>query len=138
MTVPAADTDGMPPADWYPDPGGAPGQRWWNGTTWTEATRGYPPPDSDNLPAPVLQPPSATAKKASFGTRYRETWLKTSLIVGAITTVLLLVGWAGSYDFSSDAEILAFVIDGVVGFAVNFAVWGSLVNLVVAAIRSGR
>ena len=23
------------PAGWYPDPGGAPGQRWWDGTSWT-------------------------------------------------------------------------------------------------------
>jgi hypothetical protein len=132
-------TDGRPPADWYSDPSGAPGQRWWNGTTWTEATWAYPPPDSDNPPAPGRQPQSATAaKKSSFGTRYRETWVKTSLIAGAITTVMTLVVMAAEYDFSSDAEIVAFLIDGAVAFGINFLLWGSLVNLVVAAIRSGR
>ena len=129
-------TDGRPPADWYPDPSGAPGQRRWNGTTWTDATRAYPPPDSDNPPAPGRQPQSATATKKSFGTRYRETWLKTSLIAGAITTVMTLIVEAAEYDLSSDAEILAFLIDGAVAFGINFLIWGSLVNLVVAAIRS--
>ena len=28
---------GAPPG-WYPDPAGGPGQRWWNGYAWTEAT----------------------------------------------------------------------------------------------------
>jgi Protein of unknown function (DUF2510) len=39
-TEPAA----LPPAGWYPDPQHAYGQRWWNGTTWTEnqqATQPY-------------------------------------------------------------------------------------------------
>ncbi len=25
-----------PPSGWYPDPSGAPGQRYWDGTAWTE------------------------------------------------------------------------------------------------------
>lgn len=29
---------GWPPG-WYPEPGGRPFQRWWNGATWTDATR---------------------------------------------------------------------------------------------------
>lgn len=34
-----------PPAGWYPDPGGQPVQRWWDGTTWTEHTQaGMPQP----------------------------------------------------------------------------------------------
>jgi hypothetical protein len=37
-----------PPAGWYPDPGGAPGQRWWDGTAWTAgfqpAVAGLQPP----------------------------------------------------------------------------------------------
>ena len=36
---------GAPPG-WYPDPAGGPGQRWWDGYTWTEATvlPQHPPP----------------------------------------------------------------------------------------------
>jgi DNA uptake protein ComE-like DNA-binding protein len=39
----AARPPGSPPG-WYPDPGGQPFQRWWNGTTWTDAT--HPPPQA--------------------------------------------------------------------------------------------
>jgi hypothetical protein len=41
-TVPAA-PQGPPPAGWYPDPAGSGGQRWWNGTAWTNET-GFTPP----------------------------------------------------------------------------------------------
>ena len=37
----AASPPGSPPG-WYPDPGGQPLQRWWNGTMWTGATRSLP------------------------------------------------------------------------------------------------
>lgn len=40
--------DGYPgaPPGWYPDPAGGPGQRWWDGYAWTEATvlPEHPPP----------------------------------------------------------------------------------------------
>lgn len=44
----AASPPGSPPG-WYPDPGGQPFQRWWNGTGWADATR------------PVPQPPAAAS-----------------------------------------------------------------------------
>src|SRR5215472_8796565 len=33
-----------PPPGWYPDPSGQPGQRYWDGSTWTEQTQGGPGP----------------------------------------------------------------------------------------------
>jgi hypothetical protein len=29
----------LPPAGWYPDPSGIPGERWWDGRGWSEHTR---------------------------------------------------------------------------------------------------
>jgi hypothetical protein len=43
---------GMPPAGWYPDPYGAPVERWWDGTGWTEHT---------NSPQPIAPEPAAPA-----------------------------------------------------------------------------
>lgn len=39
---------------WYPDPGGAPGERWWNGAGWSDTRRG-------GAGAPVPLPPVSTA-----------------------------------------------------------------------------
>ena len=52
------DVSGYPgaPPGWYSDPAGGPGQRWWDGYAWTEATvlPSVPPP-----PPSAAQPPSA-------------------------------------------------------------------------------
>lgn len=39
----------MPPAGWYPDPGGATSWRWWNGAAWTGQV-------SSPAPGPVVRP----------------------------------------------------------------------------------
>ncbi len=35
-------TESLPPAGWYPDPSGAPGQRYFDGNDWTEARQQAP------------------------------------------------------------------------------------------------
>jgi Domain of unknown function (DUF4328)/Protein of unknown function (DUF2510) len=53
---------GAPPG-WYPDPAGGPGQRWWDGYAWSEATV-LP----QNLPPPPLvgaAPPEESAPQAA-------------------------------------------------------------------------
>jgi hypothetical protein len=46
VTEPERGAEGSPPpqAGWYPDPSGAPGFRWWNGSEWTAEHRDQPPP----------------------------------------------------------------------------------------------
>jgi hypothetical protein len=68
------DSGGYPgaPPGWYADPAGGPGQRWWDGYAWTEATvlpsvpppppasayvSGYPPPPSGPPPTPWIPQP---------------------------------------------------------------------------------
>jgi hypothetical protein len=66
---------GAPPG-WYPDPAGGPGQRWWDGYAWTEATvlpQLPPPPPSPWAgatppPGPASQPPPWAAASERLGT----------------------------------------------------------------------
>jgi hypothetical protein len=54
-------------ADWYPDPQGGPGVRWWDGDRWTEDTRAEHP---RGIPAPVADPtagPAATPPPVASG-----------------------------------------------------------------------
>lgn len=43
---------------WYPDPSGAPQQRWWDGTQWSQATQPNPAPAWQGMP--VASPQVAT------------------------------------------------------------------------------
>lgn len=43
-------------AGWYPDPDGAPGERWWNGSGWSDSRRGAGSAASSPY---VVTPPSA-------------------------------------------------------------------------------
>lgn len=47
----------VPPAGWYTDPSGQPGERWWDGTKWIDATR----------PVPVQQPTIAPPEPSYGG-----------------------------------------------------------------------
>jgi hypothetical protein len=61
---------GAPPG-WYQDPAGGPGQRWWDGYSWTEATvlPQHPPPPPWASAAAPLQPPSEMAPWAAASER---------------------------------------------------------------------
>ena len=63
-------TGSLPPAGWYPDPYGAPFERWWDGAGWTEHTNTPAPatPAQPVAPEPVAytppvleEPPAASA-----------------------------------------------------------------------------
>jgi Protein of unknown function (DUF2510) len=46
----------LPPAGWFPDPSGRPGQRWWDGRGWTELTRDGPEHGAPNHAAGGVAP----------------------------------------------------------------------------------
>ena len=52
----------LPAAGWYPDPSGAPGLRWWNGLTWSDAV--HPPQPEARLAASV--PPTAPSATSAW------------------------------------------------------------------------
>jgi len=52
---------GLPPAGWYPDPYGAPYERWWDGAQWTEHTT---PPAAPEPAQPTYQAPVEPVQQA--------------------------------------------------------------------------
>jgi hypothetical protein len=60
-----SDHDGYPgaPPGWYSDPAGGPGQRWWDGYTWTDSTvlPQHPNPPAWSGASPPQGPPSQLA-----------------------------------------------------------------------------
>lgn len=73
-------TNGVPinqvPANWYTDPAGGPGSRWWNGSEWTGHTRGGQPSSSTIYSTSATPGPSSTAENpfpdSSSGARRRQ------------------------------------------------------------------
>jgi hypothetical protein len=59
MTTPST------PAGWYPDPDGSGGQRYWDGTVWTDQRAPAAPPPVEP-PPPVAPPPVEPPSTASF------------------------------------------------------------------------
>lgn len=49
----------LPPAGWYPNPSGAPGQRYFDGRDWTAHHRSAPPTSMYVLTQPIHPPVSA-------------------------------------------------------------------------------
>jgi hypothetical protein len=67
---------GAPPG-WYPDPAGGPGQRWWDGYAWTEATV---------LPAQPPPPPWASAGPPQSPASQVAPWAVASERLNTVTT----------------------------------------------------
>jgi len=78
---------GAPPG-WYPDPAGGPGQRWWDGYAWTEATvlpqRPPPPPWAHAAPP---QGPAAQVAPWAVASERLSTYNTTSLVRDELGTV---------------------------------------------------
>ncbi len=75
------------PVGWYPDPGGTPQWRRWDGTTWGDATMpfGPPPPDSWTL---------ARARAAWLYLRPLAPWALAAPALGAITVAAQYASFA--------------------------------------------
>ncbi|MFF2494267.1 DUF2510 domain-containing protein [Agromyces sp. NPDC058064] len=108
------------PAGWYPEPSGAEGQRWWDGTQWTEyATPLAAPPVA---PQPVQQQPAygeyapqpaqqhlpygqATVSTVDAATPTSTVWIWLIVALPALGFVpFLLVDWQRILELSVDAQ----------------------------------
>ena len=105
-----------PAPGWYPDPSGRPGERWWNGGSWTDDVR-----ETQNRPAqPATQvdaphgwdgfgnpaaPPAAPPPAYNAPPRYataappQRSWVKQNgyslATVGVVIAYLLVLAFAG-------------------------------------------
>ncbi len=75
-------SDSSPRADWYPDPGGSGGERYWDGAQWTEQTRPAgeftaqaPPPPPPYAPQPAYQPVYVSPKSPALAVVLTIAWL---------------------------------------------------------------
>jgi Protein of unknown function (DUF2510) len=99
----------MPPAGWYPDPEGGPGQRYWTGTSWAAPTL----PDPSSIypaqtvpthpvavaPSPVAAIPAEPQRDVRPGRAVGPFGLpRTAWIVGGVVLVALVL--AGAYFIS--------------------------------------
>jgi hypothetical protein len=117
------DTPSPPPAGWYPDPSGAQGQRYWDGTAWTE-----PPP------ATAQQQPSPEG--FARGAQQRNGLGIAALIlgiIGALSGLIPILFWLGGI-LGVIGLILGFVGRGRAkrGEATNgtMALWGIITSAV--------
>ncbi|MDA0179302.1 DUF2510 domain-containing protein [Solirubrobacter phytolaccae] len=127
-----------PRADWYPDPGGSGGERYWDGERWTDQTRhagGFtsplsPPPASSPFgqPGPFQQPPPyapavyVSAKSPAVAVLLTILWLGVGHFYAGrndTTAILLAVGNAVLWFLTFACLI------GILGW-IPLVIWASI------------
>src|SRR3954447_8771942 len=96
-----------PPAAWYADPHGAPGQtRWWDGTKWTEHVQAAPPP-AQPLPTPATSParPTAQSVRTTSAPAPHNTTMPTWgwWAIGAVVLIIVIAIASGGSSSTSPA-----------------------------------
>lgn len=66
MTIPQPT---VPPAGWYTDPSGQPGQRWWDGASWTATTQPTPVTAAVQIPVPQAEPAQSLVAQQPYGSQ---------------------------------------------------------------------
>lgn len=116
-----------PPPGWYPDPTGAPGLRWWNGSAWMQNTGSAAEPSASGALPYALQQASATVPA---GTRVYNPliWIMALLpIVGTVT--LLTVNLSVLVRSSTDPFALYRDPGYLASVALSFVTYGAAVLL---------
>lgn len=112
------------PAGWYPDPSGAPGQRFWDGQQWTES---FDPPRETVPPAPQAAPePSATVLPVWSSLREFSSFdvPENFVVTNYMRTKMAELFADHNVDTSEDSPLLGAMAYAIFNLEVN-----SLVNL---------
>lgn len=126
-------TGGATPSGWYPNPDNPSQERWWDGTTWTDATRpsggGAPPPPGAYPPPPGQYAPPPGAYGAPVGYGYAPTGAQLAnfgqrlvayivdLIVVAVPVGIVTSAMAAASDALGAIGQLIGIVAGVAYFA---------------------
>jgi Protein of unknown function (DUF2510)/Domain of unknown function (DUF4328) len=97
------DSTSRPPRGWYPDPGGTPAWRWWDGSAWSETTHPFRP-RSETLTG------DAVAREHVAGTRLRSVGiiiLGIALLLGIVLRVSDVAWMAATWHWLAHAYDLA-------------------------------
>jgi len=99
------------PAGWYPDPHGAPAQRWWDGTRWSAQTApqpGYPPYGSTTV--------VTVAAPKSVGVAFLLTFFfgPLGMFYSTVSGALMMLGIA----------IFGGLVVGIITLGLAWLVWG--------------
>jgi hypothetical protein len=102
---------------WYPDPHGAPGERWWDGASWGPQTRAYP---TVVQPFAVLARVTNSAATAALTLGIIAMFINTFMFVSLVAFIFSMVGL-------SRAGQLARAGYGSIGRAP--AIWGLVLSI---------
>lgn len=99
---------GMTPAGWYPDPSDELHVRWWNGTSWTDATQ----------PAANVQlAPASSGETAKSGTRGKRPWIIGGAVASAIGFFALMNSTTGPVAVNYSIDVAKGCYESSWGYA---------------------
>ena len=113
------------PPGWYPDPSGASGQRYWDGTNWTETPPPPPPPpppQSGQYGHPgSYPPPGGGPQPGGLGVRIAARVID-NLIVAIPAGIILALAWSAAGSDTSlaglaDSHMVTGLLVGLLTFA---------------------
>jgi len=111
----------MPPAGWYRDPEGGLGERYWDGTRWTEERRSAAPAPAATAGAPAPQAGQAAEVEHRFGSLRLIAGIFTVLawLTIILGTLGVIIG-AATADNGGDAA--GIIVGGAIGVVI-YALW---------------
>ena len=143
---------------WYPDPDGAPGERWWNGSGWSDSRRGGTPvspvpsvaattsprPDPYAPAAPVAGTPARAAFTiAARQNRMAVAALVTGLIglfgfslLGPVAIVFGLIGISRARQLKAQGTAGSTLVLATIGFVAGLIATFILIVAIIAFVVS--
>lgn len=111
---------------WYPDPTGTPGERYWDGQTWTEQTRTLPAPPMGVMPGSYSM--GGGVPRNGMGTASLVMGILGIVILPIVFSVLAIIfgsvgiGRANRGEATNKGAATAGVVLGIIGIVLGLIV----------------